>query len=419
MFNRLNNTLRQVAADNEGSTLSVFAITLPLIIGALAISIEAGYWFKSKSDVQLYADMAAYAGVMELQSSNPAEARNYAKLHALHNGFSFNKGDITVHSPPITGAFQGEVGAMEVVISQSGLKFFSGIISDDSINYQVRSVAAVASTGDPACIVALNETDASTFEISGSTDLVLDGCAIHSNSVHGSGTKVGNRATLDAKCLSAVGGIIGDATLECGETNPNSDPLPDPYASLPAPVIPSTGCRTVQTDGAIRYIVPGVYCNDINIGSDFEFRGEGEYYFDNANMNFTRHADVTGDGITIILMNDSALNGINGNADIRVSAQTSGTYAGVVVYSDPNTQPAERWTTFNGNSGSFFEGLMYYPNQNLNWGGTTSSVGNCTLIVGNKVIASGSAEMVSTGCESNFGITPPTANGVAGIFIVE
>ncbi|NNC37903.1 MAG: Tad domain-containing protein [Hyphomonadaceae bacterium] len=424
MIEKFATRLQEFRTNTDGSTAGIVAMALPILIGALAVSIEAGFWMKSKTDVQLYADLAAYAGALELQTATPVNAKNYAKLHALDNGFDFSKGSITVNSPPTSGAHQGDSDALEVLIDQSSLKFFSGIVSDKAITTRVRSVAAmVTENGDDVCALALNTTDPSTINIAGSTTADLAGCDMHSNSTSSSAIAIKGGPVVTARCVSASGGIPATfSNLECDDVIENADPVVDPYASLPAPDISTKTCEAnpvADSFGNIK-IDPGLYCSSISVNNKLTFDKPGTYYFNNADLNIKKNALITGTGITIVLMNGSAINGLNGQAVIQVSAaQAPEPYPGVVIYSDPLTQPAGSATTFKGNTGSFFEGLLYYPNQNLSFGGNGSTSADCTMVVANKIFMSGTSSFVSTGCKANFGLDVASANSTTVIRVME
>lgn len=402
----------------------MFAVTLPVLVGALAVSIEAGYWMKSKTDVQLYADLAAYAGALELHAGgNEADILKAAEDLAELNGFDEAKGKMDAYPKPKSGNFIGDEDAIEVTITQSGTQFFSGMYQTDAIKYSVRSVAAmVTESGDDVCALALHPSDASTVNIAGNTVADMPGCDIHSNSTSNSSIAIKGNPDVAARCVSSSGGIPATfSDLECDNIVENSDPVIDPYASLPAPDITGKGCENPVTDsfGNIK-IEPGLYCNNIEVSNKLEFNSPGTYYFKNANLNIKKHALITGDGITIVLMHNSAINGLNGQAVIQVSAATAPEpYPGFVIYSDPATQPSGSVSSFKGDTGSYFEGLLYYPNQNLSFGGNGTTAANCTMVVANKIFMSGNSSFASSGCEAKFGLDVAQANIQTAIRVIE
>jgi len=431
------NGLKKYVGDEKGGTLAVFAIALPLLLGAVAVSVETGYWMKSKSDVQMIADMAAYAGAKELESSTNDEAKIAAQYLALQNNYDFASGTIEVNSPPLTGAYAGQE-AVEVILVQQGLKFFSGIISDESIQYRVRAVAAVMNEAE-VCALSLNETDGGAFRTNGNTTINFDGCSVGTNSNNPNAMQIGNNTTLIADCLYSVGGIDGanNATTTCSTPQTNAPAIDDPFADVLAPtstVNPDANwnnpCLTpVSTGGGSsgmgmgmgggggggdHTMAAGRYCSDITIDATYTL-APGTHIFDGMNVQMNG-GTLYGRGVTIILINGSEISNINGGDTIDIEAQTSGTYAGLAIFSDPLTQPEGAETVINGNSNITIGGAVYYPNQDIRFGGNTASSSNCTLLIANNLRLSGTSDLDSTGCQANFGITAPNTRGT---FIVE
>ncbi|RZV39963.1 MAG: hypothetical protein EX271_10385, partial [Acidimicrobiales bacterium] len=266
---------KRLIANEEGGTLAVFAVALPLLLGAVAASVETGYWMKSKSDVQMIADMSAYAGAKELERNSNDNAIKAAKVHAISNQYDFNSGTIEVNSPPLNGAYAGQ-DAVEVILVQQGLKFFSGIVSDDAIQYRVRAVAAVLKDAE-LCALSLSTPANNAFQTSGNTTIDFDGCSVGSNSSHNGAVDIGNNTTLVADCIYSAGGIDGEgnATTSCSMNQSNSVRVDDPFADVVAPTSASHPDATwdnpclepTNGPGSTKDMVPGRYCDDITINT--------------------------------------------------------------------------------------------------------------------------------------------------------
>ena len=388
---------------------------MPVILGALGVSIEAGYWMKTKNDFQLTADLAAYAGTIEMMNDNSAptdQIIKMAKLDAMNNGYKFDKGQIVVNSPPTTGNFTSE-DAVEVIINQKGEQYFSNIIGKDRITYKVRSVVAL--TGDESiCILALNPTASRAFNLAGSSVTDINECTVGVNSSHNTGARIGGTASITMDCLQVVGDVyVGNSatvTPDCNALKTGADYIEDPYADLEAPNLatyPST-CSTPAQIGPQEWAMsPGRYCADMAFNTLVRM-SPGTYVLDGADLKvYGGAAHLIGDGVTIVLMNDGSLTSVNGGAEIDLSAPETGAYKGVAVFSDPDTQPAGTVMKINGNSDSTIEGLMYFPNQELQYGGNTTGVSECTLLVADKIELTGNAEFKTSSCKSKFGIKPP------------
>lgn len=416
-------TLKKLKSDIEGGTMAVFAIALPVLVGAVAVSVEAGYWSKSKKDVQLLADMASYAGAKELETQTNEQAEDAAKLDAINNGFNFDTGTIEVNSPPLSGAYAGQQ-AVEVIIVQQGLKFFSGVVSDEPIQYRVRSVSAVLENTE-VCALALNTSSSRALYATGSSTLDLQGCDLGSNSTSSTAIFLHGSSNTTADCLHTAGSISGGGTvnLECNSGNDNASVINDPYDYLTTPDLdedPFDDCKTRDSaSGSHNYTLDeGRYCSDFTVRGTNELTG-GTYVFDGIDVRFQGNTgSLIGSDVTIILMNGATFSNLNGGADLILSAPTdaSDPYRGVAIYSDPDTQTAGQTMTMVGGSSSSIEGLVYMPNQNVEFGGNSSGTSECTLIVSDTIEFRGNASLEMTGCQSTYGLANPS---IVGTFIVE
>ena len=120
---------------------------------------------------------------------------------------------------------------------------------------------------------------------------------------------------------------------------------------------------------------------------------------------------LVGNGVTIILTNGGGSSGsssttygqfnITGNRSIRLTAATSGTYAGIAVFQDrraPSNTAQGNFLT--GGSTVVVDGLMYFPKQELNYGGgvATSTSGYCTRMIANTIVMHGTP-FIGNDCE--------------------
>lgn len=408
----VTNFLKRFAKNESGSSIITFTVALPVILSALGVTIEAGYFMKTKKDYQLTADLAAYAGTLEVKADNDDDAVKMATLDAMNNGYKFDKGQIIVNSPPSTGAYTSE-DAVEVIISQKGNQYFSNLIGPDRINYRVRSVVAL--TGDESiCILSLNRTASRAFNLAGSSVTDVNECTVGVNSSHNSGARIGGTASITMECLQVVGDVyVGNSAT----VNPNCDALKtgtnvieDPYAHISAPNLatyPATCSTPAQISPNEWAMSPGRYCTDMAFNTLVRMT-PGVYIIDGADLKlYGGSAHLQGEGVSIFLMNGGSLTSLNGGAEIELSAPKTGDYKGVAVFSDPVTQPAGQVIKINGNSDSAIEGLMYFPTQTLEYGGNSTGSSECTLLVADQIELTGNAEFKTTSCKTVFGIKPP------------
>ena len=100
------------------------------------------------------------------------------------------------------------------------------------------------------------------------------------------------------------------------------------------------------------------------------------------------NANVSGDGVTIYLAGSSRVS-MNGNATVSLSAPTSGTYSGVLMYGDRTSTGGQ--STFNGTAASLLTGALYFPKQQVNYLGNFSGQNGCTQVVADTIQWSGNS----------------------------
>ena len=64
------------------------AITLPVVVGAAGLGVEAGKWYMLKRQAQTAADTGAFAGALELAAGTSGKATPAARKEAARNGFT-------------------------------------------------------------------------------------------------------------------------------------------------------------------------------------------------------------------------------------------------------------------------------------------------------------------------------------------
>ena len=96
------------------------AITLPVVVGAAGLGVEAGKWYMMKRQAQTAADTGAFAGALELAAGTTSKAKPAARQEAARNGFP-EGGDVTVtvNIPPTSGSHVGNTKAVEVIVTRT------------------------------------------------------------------------------------------------------------------------------------------------------------------------------------------------------------------------------------------------------------------------------------------------------------
>jgi hypothetical protein len=370
----------------DGNVATLFALSLPLIIGAAALGVETSYWFFRDLKLQSAADAAAYAGAIEKRAGSPStDILASAAFSAEDNGFDDSLGTMVVNSPPTSGAYSGGQ-AVEVILSQPVERYFTKLFLDKDVTERARAVARFQSTGK-ACILALDPSASSAVLFSGNTVFNVKGCNVMANSIAVDAVKSQGSSEVAVDCIVSGGGT--SLTAGVVQTLPNcpvlkAPPVGDPYSDLPMPAASDSYVYKNGLDikGTVN-LAPGVYI----------IRG-------NKGLTINAGAVVTGIGVTFYLEGTARVS-INGNATLRLQAPTTGSYAGVLFFGDRNSSgtPVNK---FNGTADSELTGAIYFKSQPVAYEGNFSGQGGCTRVVADTIEWTGSTT-ISQDC-TKFGM---------------
>ena len=67
------NPLRVFLRSETGASATIIAITMPLVLGSIALAVEASLWYLTDRRLQTSADMAAYAAGLEIAAGRPEQ----------------------------------------------------------------------------------------------------------------------------------------------------------------------------------------------------------------------------------------------------------------------------------------------------------------------------------------------------------
>ncbi|AZO58499.1 MAG: hypothetical protein EOQ55_18355 [Mesorhizobium sp.] len=388
---------RRLRRGESGNVATIFALTLPIVVGGAGLGVETSYWYYSSLKLQATADAAAYAGALEkIQGSDTATITAAATQSATDNGLG--NGTITVHTPPTSGPNTAKK-AVEVILNQNLDRMFTSIFTQTKVPEQARAVALITDASK-ACVLALNKSASQAALFSGSTSVKLTGCSVMSNSSAADAIKVQGSAGLQADCLISVGGVSlnNPVTTTCKSPITQALPASDPFSSLPAPST-SGSCQNVNSGKSTQTIQPGTYCNGMNLNGNVAL-SSGTYVVQgnlkiNAGAVITCAAPCT-NGVTIYMTGSNTIS-MNGNATVTLSAPTSGTYSGVLFYGDRTGNAAQ--STFNGTATSSLTGAIYFPKQQVNYLGNFSGANGCTQVVADTIQWSGNST-INQNCSS-------------------
>jgi Flp pilus assembly protein TadG len=369
-----------------GGVFVYAAIAAPVVIGAAGLSVDIGLWYANKRLVQSAVDSAALAGALELRRSvgDLTSITNVVNADALINGYSTAAGDtITVDasvSPRVA-----------VTITRTVPGLLSQVLFTDTTNVQARAVAR-ADVND-SCIWSLNPTAAQAINVVGAAEVDL-GCGMLANTSDPDGIHKEGSGCLAASEYKVAGGYDDSMNSGCALSpvpETSTPPADDPLASLPEPIYTPCvgGGPPLNLSGTADYVVSaGVHCTNINVTTSGTVTfGPGIHVFDGAALNIQGGANVEGTELTLYWSENGGVNDgidIAGGATVAMSAPTSGTYAGILIYQSRNTAPGVTHK-LTGGSTMDLDGIIYAPTTDVEFAGGTSADSSSILIIADEV----------------------------------
>jgi Flp pilus assembly protein TadG len=384
--------LRALRRDRNANVTVLTALTAPILVGFVGLAIDASTWSNAKSSVQGAADQAALSAAtaaMAGGSSIQNEVTSVAKLNGYANGVN---GAVVTYTELTTGAYTTTAPGYQVVITQSQNLYFSSIFLSTPPTVSGRSVAK-AST--PPCILALGTSGAGIAASGGSTTISATKCDVDVDSSSASALTLSGGSSLTATDLNIMGSYQTSGGSYIGGTtkiNPNTS-VKNPY-NLSVPTF--SGCdQTNYGTSVSATISPGVYCGGISVngGSSHLTINPGTYIINGGSFNVSA-GSVSGSGVTIVLTNKTGTWGIvnvSGGGTLNLSAPSSGTMQGVVIFMDPNAPSQTNYIS--GGSNLSIVGSVDLPSQILNFSGGSSTGTSCLQLIAASFVFSGGSSL--------------------------
>jgi hypothetical protein len=387
------NLITRFARDESGNYVIIVALLLPALVGVCSFAIDGSMWLMSHRSLQNAADSAAFSGAAS-QASGSALFAQAAGVSATY-GYVQEVDDVTVtvNRPPKSGPHTATAKAVEVILQKLQNRSLSAIFGPGKITISARAVAIPGKDGQ-GCVLALSGTASGAATGQGSTAVNLKNCSLYDNSNSPSALTVGGSATLSALSVNVVGGISGQASVSTTDgTYTGTDPATDPYASVPNPTPSGPTVNNCCSHGTAT-MNPGVYQNGMKLVAGANITLNPGTYYLQGDLSVAGGATLSGTGVTLVFTSKNGSNyaaaTINGNANINLTAPTSGDMAGIVMFGDRN-MPVGTAYKLNGGSTQSFGGALYLPKGAVDYTGGASSSNGCTQLVANTVTFSGNS----------------------------
>ena len=422
--------IKKLWRDKRGNALVIAAGALPLVLGSAGLASDTIQWALWKRQLQRAADSGAIAGVYSIVGADGARTNVTSAVdrdltYNNHLAYAYSK----VVGAPTSGPYTSDPYAVQVRLSVQQRLGFSGMFMSFTPTITATATATIAPSGR-YCVISLEDTATTGITMTGNATVNL-GCGMITNSTSMTAAVATGSSSVTSSPIAAVGGIAASNNWGSGTVlQPFTVAQEDPYKNVNPPAIPNP-CNQAYSDGSNGTgngngnnsgtpDGPGCY-SSININSNVTMT-PGTYIINGGDFEIGSQAHVTCNGCTFILTSDSAATNpssvgtvhFNGGAEIDLTAQSTGPYAGLLIYQDrraENCNSAQCQNHINGNASSSFQGAFYFPNQQTLFNGTAGMSTACVKLVARRVEFSGNMNITNT-CPSDSGVPDFTGKKV-------
>ena len=389
----------RISRAESGQVIILVCVALFAIMGFVAMVTDLGFMQHQKNRMQTAADSAAMAAAQELNYGDSVSA---GKADSATNGFTDGQSSVSVaiNNPPSSGPNSSKAGYIEAIVSKPEPTYFLRVLGFTSIKVSARAVATQGN--GPNCIYVLDPSASPAMSVNGNVS-INSSCGLLVDSTSSSGMSFNGNVTVTAPTIGVVGGYTSTGNVTLSPT-PKTGGIAatDPLAYVPAPS--TSGCAHTSftlngntgSSGSPYQLYPGTYCGGITVsGNAYLHFNPGTYVLNGGG--FKTGGNTVMSGTEVTFYNTSGLGGyqgitLNGNATSNFSAPTSGPLAGILFFQDRSIPSSAAGSTITGNTGSTFDGAMYFPTTQVTLSGN-SSVGGYGIVVADKLVVSGNSTL--------------------------
>jgi Putative Flp pilus-assembly TadE/G-like len=383
----------------RGFVLVTMLCCTVVLVAFLGLAIDSSYLELVKTRMQAAADAAALGGAQEIKMNGATNVVAAARGDAALNGFTHgqNAVTVTVNNPPSGGYSTSDSTGVEVIVAQQVPTFFMGLVSASSVSLQSRAVAHQG--GGTTCLHLLDPSASGAFSISGNASLQT-ACGIIVESSSATAFTASGNATVTAPYIGVYGGKSTSGNVHLTPTpTTGAARQGDPLAYVPAPSVGACNYTNTSVSAAASVTLPpGVYCNGITVSgtSTVTFSPAGTFIMKGGGLHISGNSTVSGSGVTIYNTSGSGYSygaiSISGNSDVTLSAPTTGSLAGVLIFQDRSIVSGSS-NSFSGTATLNLNGALYFPTTHVDYSGDVAGTNAYSIIVAKTATFSGNTRM--------------------------
>jgi Flp pilus assembly protein TadG len=394
----------------RGTIAVMTALMMTAVLGSAAMAIDLGIWYRETTRLQLAADAGAMGAARLLAADTAGNSAYQAAALIEVNGITGGTFIGTLQTP-VTASYTATWSQVTITLTSTANSYLARAMGYTGPRITATATAGSTTPSPAACVLALgtgNPADAIQVDNEGS--IVATGCPIFSDSSSGTSIYL-NSGTIEGSTIGAVGLITksnsGSNVMKSGNPLANTNgssyqsSQTNPFASLS---VPSAGSTCNSTNNYTAYgtynLSPTTWCGNVTIGGNgsTDTFAPGTYYVVNGSLTFN-NADVTSaSGVTFVLTGSSpgSFNWTNYSNTTTMTAPTSGTLSGILVYQGCPSSGSSPANTFNGGGTLQVSGDIYTPCGALDLNNNAqlkATAANNFGVIADTIYATGSASL--------------------------
>jgi Flp pilus assembly protein TadG len=372
-----------------GNVAWLYALSLVPLTLAAGSGVDFVAALDAKTALQNAIDAAALAGAGAGNSSSVAQTV-FAAEPLLKYGVAGAPAFSINNDQSFTGTVSANVPAQ-----------FLSIVGIKTIPVTVSATAKQNGTAT-ACILVLDRNASQALLMNSGADVEAPQCEVHVASTASPAAIFNARTTLNASKTC----IAGTSIIDSGGTHPNvakgCKTATDPFAGmLPVPSTSTCTYNGGNYNGGSFTLSPGVYCGWFNFNGTNNLTFQpGVYVIKGGGWN-VNGGTWTGNGVTFYFADTSKIQ-FNSSVKATLTAPTSGTYAGILMY-EAGGLPISRFV-LDDSQGHQLSGLIYLPSRQMTVNaGANMTTDKLTMVVDTLIVNN-----------ATWYVTPPTTKTIAG-----
>jgi Flp pilus assembly protein TadG len=403
--------------NQRGTTVVLFALTMPMLIGGLGLGFEVSNWYMTQRGMQNAVDAAVLAAASNAGSNYDVEGKAVAAQYGFTDGV--NNAGVTV-SQNVACPGGGNT-CYSATISRSVPLYLSPAVGyagsgGGNQNLFATAVAKIGVVQRPYCILALASSGASDGILTnGAPKANLAGCSVKSNTNatchgHDLGADFGDAVGTDNGCgLVQKSGVTASVDRYSGLAA--NIPANSCGGSYPQEPSGTTWSGSKSLSGNVQI------CGDLKLTADVtvDAPSGAVLVIENGRLDTNGHMIQTssGSGLTVVFSGTaggSYIHAPTGGGTLDIAAPTSGPWSGVALYQDPALTSGVNISAA-GNSPTWdITGLVYLPHSSVTFNGAVNKSSNgksCFAMVVDNITVSGTADILPKGECGAAGLTMP------------